>query len=211
MDFIWYIVFSMIEELAVLVMTLHLFRFNASQHWKSIVIASLLFSLLSYGLRVELDFNDYFPVVFIIFSVLYMFYNLNTPIFWSLFISIVASIANFVLQTVLLLLFIWSGYLSLSEVGPDGLKARIYQLVYALVVIVPSYYLYKRGIGFAFNFDRFRWKAENLIIFIVAVILFIFIMIMFIHKNVYYFAIFVLLLSALLIYLAVKKERDDLD
>ncbi|MFC5703224.1 hypothetical protein ACFPVX_18200 [Cohnella faecalis] len=209
MEFFWYIVCSTVESCAFFIVMLFLFRFHSFQYIRSIFATSVLFSFLSYSLRVDLGFNNFFPLVTILVFAVYAFYILKIPLFWAVAMSLVSTITSFALETLMLLLYFIPGVGTLGDISSTS--SRIFQVLYAIIVIPLSYFMYRRGIGFAFNFDKLKWRAENLVVFIIVIILVIAMFITFIQKNVFYAIVFALITTAFLLYLSFKKERDDID
>lgn len=211
MNFFWFVVFSMVEAFAVHIMVLRLFRYGVRQYIWAILISSFFISVISYVLRAEFDLSNYFSLVTLIYFSIFAFYVLKIPLFWSFAVSIIGNICNFVLQTIILLVSVSTGIVETSAIDPFGSAARLQQTLFAIVTVAVTSYLYRKGIGFAFNFDKYRWKAENIFMLIVVVCLFVAMLITFIQKDIYYVAAIDTIMLGLLVYLAFRKERADLD
>jgi len=211
MEYFLYIVASSIEAIANFFLILQLFRYNVRSYWKFIVATSVVFAFLSHVLRVELGLNDYFPLVTIAFFVLSVFYLLRIPLLWAAVISTISTAAIAVFQSLVLLLAAWFGFINLDNIAPTSLQVRVPQLLCAVLSIVISNYLYKRGIGFAFNFDKFYWKWENVLVLIVSSLLFLVLFITFFNNAFYTFAVISFVIFSFLLYFALRKERADLD
>jgi hypothetical protein len=211
MNFFWFVVFSMVEAFAVHIMVLRLFRYGVRQYIWAILISSFFISVISYVLRAEFDLSNYFSLVTLIYFSIFAFYVLKIPLFWSFAVSIIGNICNFVLQTIILLASVSTGIVETSAIDPFGPAARLQQTLFAIVTVAVTSYLYRKGIGFAFNFDKYRWKAENIFMLIVVVCLFAAMLITFIQKDIYYVAVIDTIMFGLLVYLAFRKERADLD
>ena len=210
MDFIWYVLFSTLEGMSTLICMFCLFRFGIRRYELKIFIASLLFSLLSYALRVELNFEDFFPVVMLIMFWLFAYVIIKIPLFWSFVISVISNTFVFALQTVLLLLSIRTNLVSLEGVQSYQFDARILQGLSAFVTISLSLFLYKKGFGFSFTFDTFKLKSENTFMLSIVCVSFIILLVVFILQNLFYGAIVAALLFIYMLYLGVRKERTEL-
>lgn len=211
METFLYILFSTIEAFAVFITMLHGFRFGITLYFRPIIVASCIFALLSYALREEAHFANYFPIISVLYYSLFPFYVLNTPLVWSLIMSSITAVFVFTLQSVILLVMVNSGMVNMSDWSEQGVHARILQLLFALITIPGSWYLYKRGLGFAFNFDRFRWKADNIVMLLISLSLFACIIISFLNKNIIFVFLITIIMLFIVIYLAIRKERRDLD
>ncbi|TJY38939.1 hypothetical protein E5161_19095 [Cohnella pontilimi] len=211
MEVFWFLVFSVLEASAIHIMLLRLFRYEVRQYVLAIVISSFFFSFISYVLRSEFDLSNYFSLVTLVYFAIFAFYVLKIPLIWSFAVSIIGNICNFVLQTIILLVCAGLGILQLHEIDPFSPTARIQQTLFAAVTFILTGYLYRKGIGFAFNFDRFRWKAENIVMLVIMGGLFVAMIITFIKRDIYYLAGLDFIMFAILVYLAIRKERADLD
>jgi hypothetical protein len=210
MDFLWYVVFSTIEAVSVLFMMFCLFRFGFRPYLKEIGIASILFSIVSYALRVELSLESYVLVITVIAYAFFAFTIVKAPPFWSVIMSVITFTAYFAIQTVLLYLLIAAGLVTLENVQNYEWDAYLLQVITAIVQISLSQYLFKKGVGFSFSFDKFRWRSENAFMFGFVCIAFVILLVMFMLKTVFYGAIVGAFLLTFLLYLGIRKERAEL-
>jgi sensor histidine kinase YesM len=208
MEFVWYLFFSTLETFAALILMIQLFRYQVKEHFPSIVVTSVLFAVLSYALRVELDFNDYFPVITLLTFAIFAFYILKIPLFWSVVASLITNTASFVIQAVLFLSFHVE---ETHETELIGSMTHLLQFLFAAICLIVSNILYSKGIGFAFNFDKFRSKIDNLTMLLILIVSSAALLITFFKKNVFYGAADGLMMLGFLLFMALKKERADID
>lgn len=210
MDFIWFVLFSTIEGMSFCVFMLSIYRFDYKHYLKEIVFACILFSIISYACRVELKMDDFSPLLTIAFFSSFAFSILRAPPIWSIIISGTTIVATFVVQTLLMLLLTTTNLITLDTILSYGGDARILQTISALLFYGISIYLYKKGYGFAFSFNSFRWKGDNLSMFILLIVTYGLFAVMFIRRSLFYGVIVETILISFLVYLAIRKERAEI-
>ncbi|WEK54329.1 MAG: hypothetical protein P0Y55_17620 [Candidatus Cohnella colombiensis] len=207
----FYIFVSTFEASAALILMLHLFRFSVVPYWKYLIYFSVFFAVLSFTLRVSLNLSSYFPLITIAFFVLFAFYIMRAPLFWSFVIATITTITTTVLQTSVLLAADWLHIIDIELEDQTNLISRMLQFISAILSVTISSYLYRRGIGFAFNFDRFRLKWENLLMITIALLLFLAFFVTFFNHEFYFSAMISLVTFIFLLFFALRKEKADLD
>lgn len=210
MDFIWYVVFSTIEAMSYCVLMLCFFRFGYKPYLKEIILSCVLFSIVSYASRVELDLASYFPIFTMIFYSYFGFSVLKVPPIWAIIVSGTTIIIFFIIQTTLMLSLISLGFITLESVENYHLDAYILQVATALILFGISVYFYRKGYGFTFSFDRFRWKGDNALMLVVMFITYGSFAFLFLQKDLFYGIIVETLLFSFLMYLTIRKERTEL-
>lgn len=206
MNMLWFVVFSTIEAVAIFVAMFRIFRFSPAPYMLKIVFGSVLISILSYALRIELNLTDYFPVIVIIFYALFAFSIAKVPPFWSVVMSITAYTAFFVMQTVLLLLLSSVGAISFESVQTYGTEAYILQTATAVPYMLICRWLYKRGYGFSFSFERFNWRNDQKLMMTVIALTFVALVVVFMIRNLIYAAAAGGGALVFLLYLSIRKE-----
>ena len=210
MDVVWFILFSTIEVMSYCILMLCFFRFEYRRYILEIVLSCILFSVLSYAMRIGLDLSDFFPIVNIVFYSFFAFSVLRVPPIWSIIMSRTTIIAFFIVQTLLMVLLIAVGAITMEGVENYQSDAYILQAATALVVFIASVYLYNKGYGFTFSFNKFRWRSENTWMLALMFVTYGLFLVLFFQKDVFYGIIVETVLFAFLMLLSIRKERADL-
>lgn len=193
MELVTFLLFSSLEVLAVFVFMMVIFRENPMDYvWQALVV-SVLMGLQSHFLR-GIEMGYLATVINLMCYVLFLAAIVRLPLIWSAIISCTGFFIYGIVQALLL-----------SVVGGELL-----QLVTSILFLVISYGLYKFGFGFTADYDllRFRWEK----IMVVTVIILAFVLLattMYVQEswvNILFFGA----ASALFLYYAVRKEREEL-
>lgn len=194
MELVTFMLFSTLEVLAVFVFMMALFRENPMDFIWQTVVVSILMGLQSHFFRgLELGFLA--TVINLLCYVLFLATIVRLPLIWSAIISCTGFFIYGIVQALLL-----------SVVGGELL-----QLVTSILFLILSYGLYRYGLGFTANYDLLRFRWEKIIV--VSVILAAFVLMaitMYIQEswvNILFFGA----ASALFLYYAVRKEREDMN
>ena len=209
MNMLWFVVFSTIEAVSIFVAMFCIFRFSPAPYMLKVIFGSMLISILSYALRIELDMSNYFLIIAIVIYALFAFSIAKVPLFWSVVMSITAYTAFFVLQTLLLLLLSAVGVISFESVQAYETEAYIVQLTTALPYMLLCRWLYRRGYGFSFSFERFTWKNEHKLMMAVIALTFIALVVVFMIKNLIYAVAAGGAALVFLLYLSIRKEGSE--
>lgn len=208
MSFVWFVLFSTIEAFAIFIAMFCVFRFGYRLFLREAFIASVLISVLSHAMRVEMDIANYYPLISLALYTYFTYLIVKVPPFWAVVMSVIVSIGSLVIQTLLIIVITELNVFNFDEVQSYGRDTYILQTITSLIYIIVGYSLYKRGYGFSFPFDRFSWKGENMIMLTVITVSFIILSLIFIMKNLVNASIVGTLSLAFLLYLAFRKERN---
>jgi len=204
-----YIFFGAIEAAGIFILMFYLFRFDAQSYLKEIAVASLLFPILTYIIRIELQLTPVSPLISIFIYAFAAYAILKIPAIWSLIISSLIYVIYFIVQTSIMLILISFNVVTLENVRSYHTDAFILQFISAVITTVCSHLLYKRGYGFSFPFNRFRFKGENLLMISTILIWYIAFLVLFITENLYYGVFIGTVILVYLLYLAIRKERSE--
>ncbi|CAI6023922.1 hypothetical protein PAECIP112173_00362 [Paenibacillus sp. JJ-100] len=192
MELVTFLLFSTLEVLAVFVFMMVFFRENPMDYiWQAVSI-SVLMGLQSYFLR-ELELGYVATVINLMFYVLILAAIVRLPLIWAAIISGVGFFSYGIVQA-----------LMLAIVGGELL-----QLISSILFLVISYALYKFGLGFEAPYDLFRLPGEKNVVVSVILVSFVLMTIAMYVQLSWVNIMFFGAASALFIYYAVRKERED--
>lgn len=153
--------FSSIESLALITLVITIYRFKLKDCFWPAMLVTLVMSIQSLLLREEALAN-LVPFVNVFLITLLLVTILEVPIQWAFFVSLGGYVASVLLQG--LIVEVSFGIFSLKEIKHDPPRGYIFQSVYAACAYLLSKFLYSRGIGFSFNFNKKRFKWERAIV-----------------------------------------------
>ncbi|MBB6672148.1 hypothetical protein [Cohnella nanjingensis] len=210
MNNILFVVFSTLEAVSMFTIMLHLFRFNVLHYYKQLLAMSVLMSLFSLSVWNELHLSEYAPVILIAVFILFLFFTLRISIIGSTLVVLFGYSAYALIQTLVLLAMESFEPYSTFNPAEDEAEGYVLQAVSSIITLLLSHALYKRGYGFTFSLDRFKWKGEweNRIMFVLLClgILFVAMIPMFKNSLLWVVLVFIFIL-AFQIYLYIKKEQ----
>ncbi|MEW9698890.1 hypothetical protein [Paenibacillus sp. SI8] len=162
MDFLLFMVFSVMETSAMYYFMFRLFKMDIIP--VSIFFASTVASVISFSLR-EIY---YYPTLDIILQLLLTFLFLwqlcKVQMFYSALVSITGFVAVAAIQTGLFYIVHMIGFFQ-NPPEPNSTDTHILQLVSASIVILISVFIRKRRLGFTFvplsNYQAFQFTASN--------------------------------------------------
>ncbi|QKS46720.1 hypothetical protein HUB94_19645 (plasmid) [Paenibacillus cellulosilyticus] len=154
--------FSIIEGVAIFSFMLYTFRFDLKKYIVPALMVNTLMSLQSYFIRE--DSSMVFLVVVINFLILVFFMAtiVRIPLIWAMFTSFIGYALFIALQTGLLLLSF--GRITVHMVQTIPIYGYIIQLLTGVFGFIIMNALYRLGIGFTFDFEKFRFRKEAIVV-----------------------------------------------
>jgi hypothetical protein len=209
MEIVLFNLFSTIEGVAIFSVMLHLFRFKLSTYLKEIIIFSIIMSVLSYFIREDPSQAWVVPILMILISIGFIFVILRIPLFWSGVVVCSAYVIFVITQIILVLLFSTLGVITLENVESNTWNTYFIQVLEFLILFPGSLFLYRRGYGFAYSFDRFRWKRDNIIFILLMLSFIIFFGTVLINKQIFLGAVILILTFVGLLVMSFRKEKES--
>lgn len=207
--FLLFMLFSTIEGLSIYAVALYVFRFDFKKYfWHSLLIIEII-NLQNYLTRSEMEavanIGPIAPIVNLVITALFFSTIVRIPILWSFMMTIVGFAATLVVQTLALTFF-----LPIEEVKSNVFKGYLLQIM-PLIIMVIAWYLYRKGYGFTFDFEKLRFKREHILVMVLIVLFIIFLAVMMQVLNAFIGLVgFVISLVIFLIY-SIRKEAGILD
>lgn len=204
LDSLWFMLFSNLEAFAWCALCMSMFRFKTSEYVWQILIVVTLMNMQSFILRNELSLAYLVPLINIVFVTLLFTTLVRVSLIGSLTIASVGLGAFALIQSIIALLL----FGSIGAVGSSEVNGYLLQIITAATVFPLSWYIYRFGYGFSYDFEKFRLKHERLIV-ILTIIAFVAFVTIVLYLNEVWSVIFLLAVS-LLFFLryAVQKERE---
>jgi len=207
MDALGFFIFSTIEGISIYAITLYLFRFNPKKYLAHISAMAVIMSLQSYLFREHLSLSFIVPVGFLICTILFLATVMRIPIIWSAVMSITGYFCFVVLQTTIVAISF--GYLAVEEVQNVVLKGYFLQLLTAASMSYIGFRLYRKGLGFTYEFERIRLRWERIIVITLILSLFVVFAAMFFYNEIFInLTVSVICLIGFLFY-SFRKEIDQ--
>jgi len=202
-EFILFMLFSSLESLALVIVVLTMFRFKLSECWGHAVFVVLIMALQSFFFRVE-SLDNLVPFVNSIIIALLLTSVLSVPIQWGLFAAIGGYMTSVILQAIIIQISF--GAFALETIKDSPWRGYLLQFIFSAIAIWLSKYLYSRGIGFSFDFEKKRFKWERaIVISLIVITLAVFGIILYI-QNVLVVLVVMSIAMAFFLTLMVKKE-----
>lgn len=161
--------FSTIEVLALISITLTVFRFKIVDYpWQALLVG-IVMNLMSYVLRDQMDISSLAPISNVILLALLAAVFLRVPLVWSFIMSIIGMALYIIIQASIVAVSF--GQLSISSADASAGQGYLIQSVTALIFFLASYILYKFGIGYAADFDKLHFKWERIVVLTMIVLI----------------------------------------
>lgn len=202
-EFLSFMFFSIIESVCLMALVMSIYRFKLSECPWHVVFTAVIMSLQSYYLREELSLSFLAPILCVVLVTLLLTIILKVPIQWALFVTAVGYFGYVLIQLLIIVLTF-----GINEVSDHPYKGYIVQALSSLVAYLLSRFLYNRGYGFSFEFEKKRLKYERGIINYLIPMLVLVLGYFLYEKDL--LVIFFLLVVALIffLYFSIMKERN---
>ncbi|GGG09712.1 hypothetical protein [Paenibacillus abyssi] len=206
MSFLGFMFFSTIEGIAVYALSLYIFRLDFKRFlWQALLMITLM-NVQSFVLRSELSLAYLSPVISLLFTILFFMTIARVPLIWSMIMGVLGYAIYATLQA--LISFLSFGYLSIEIVQTDPLKGYILQSVSSLIAFLSAWKFYSLGYGFTFEFEKLRFRSEQIIVvFLIAVFIIALGVVMYFKELYVILATFLVSMSIFLFY-SIRKETS---
>jgi hypothetical protein len=164
MSYIFFIVLSAFEGIAIFTATLSIYRFRIQKYLWQVSTISVLQALISHFLRNEQEFSEFVPIISLGLIIFLLYVFVVNSFFWSVVMAVTGFVYHSLFQTIIIFTLEWSGIATLESIQSNTVDSYIGLITSSLVTIATSLFLYHKGLGLSFDFDRFRFKGENGII-----------------------------------------------
>lgn len=201
-----FLLFSSIETMSAFALMLAIVRIKVKDYIWPGLFMSLLMNLQSYLLRTETSLAYLSQGISIILFALLLITAVKIPALWSFGVALVGTFFYTIIQfTILKTLFAGVDTSTLSS----SWEGSALQLTTSIVVLGITYFLLKFKIGFTREFDKFRfyWLHISMMCLLAAALLGS--MIMFYMKDLNLLILHMIVITGMLMYYAVKKEREE--
>lgn len=204
MNGLMFIVFSNLEAFAWCTLCMVIFRYKPLEYVWPILIVITLMNLQSFVLRNELELAFLVPLINALFFTLLFTTVLRVPLVGAITMTVVGLGGFVLIQTVIAILV----FGSVSGAQSTAANGYLLQVFTAVVVIPISWFLYRHGYGFSYDFGVVRFRFERSIV-VVLMAVFMVIVTIVMYKNDVWINI-PLFGAGLLFFLryAVRKERE---
>jgi hypothetical protein len=207
LDFGGFMFFSTFEGLAVFALTLYIFRYNFKQYIGPSLIAIELVNFQNYLIREELSLAAIAPILNIIITVLFIITVARVPIIWAMIMTVTGYTAFVFMQSVIFIISF--GYLSASLAESVTWIGYLVQFLSGILGVLIGFSLYRRGLGFAFSFDKLKFKWEQAMVIVIILGFIIGVGVMMFFKDVYLNLFVLLICLFFFLYYSFRKEVDE--
>ncbi|MCC3374908.1 hypothetical protein [Cohnella sp. REN36] len=206
-DFLEFMLFSCIETIALTSITLTLFRFKFMDYFWQALLINVVMNIQSYFLREQFTLSELVPVINVILLSIFIFAVARVPIIWTFIMSLFGYVFTVVIQSVIVFISGSVAYVTATDLHP--IKGHVIQAATGLIVLALSYILYKFGIGFAFQFEKLRFKWEQALILSLIILTMVALGILLYYRVVIVDFSFLFLALLCLAYFAFRKETNN--
>lgn len=208
MDLVLFMVFALIENLGLLTLIFALYRLNLEKHWFPALVISIIMHLVNFYIRNEY-LTVYTPVIVLIFIILLLTVVVRIPVIWAVVVAVTGYLAYNLLQIVVWLVASLSHFLPSGQFQASGWRANVLQLITGVISFAVGRYLYRRGIGYAFPFERLQFRLGTIGLIIMLSIIAVASSATLYFSNFYTVMAILLIGFTFLIYWAQRKEKED--
>lgn len=200
-----YILFSALETFAVYCLIMTLYRYKFKDYLWEALGTGLLITLQSYVLRNEFSLAFLVPIITIFIFVAFFKLFVKIPLFWSFSVTVLGYASYALLQTGLARAL----FGSIAAAQGDASNGYLLQFASGSITILLSIGFYKIGLGFKYNFEKLRFRFEDVLMIALISVFLVSVSIIFYFNdmtaNIVYFAAVMLFL----LYYAIRKERGE--
>ncbi len=211
MSLVLFVLFSVIEFLALFYLCCSIFRFKANTYLLKFIIVQILIIIGNYYIRQEEAFSNFAPPFSMIMFILCIRIFLEeVSLFWAAVMGMISTMILGITQGLIILLLLnTTSFTTYADIQNNTIGSYVVQSLTALIIILPAQYLYKRGVGFTFNVDRFKLVGESIVILFILFASLITVGIIFFTNNLILITIILLIPLIYLIYFSIKKQKED--
>ncbi|MUG47426.1 hypothetical protein [Paenibacillus woosongensis] len=202
-----FMAFSTIEGLGIFALMMTIFKINPLPYvWQALFVI-LLMSLQSYLLRSELSLYYLAPITNIMLFIFFVATVVKEPLVGAAVITLTGYTAFSLLQTMIVSIV----FDSIIESQSVQIYGYALQTSSAITIGLVSWLLYRLGIGFTWNFEKVRFKREDLIVSSTIFMVLIFFTIILYRNEIWSNLLFFSITLSFFLYYAVRKEKKDHD
>ncbi|WP_249900434.1 hypothetical protein [Paenibacillus sp. PK3_47] len=165
----------------------------------------LLINLQSYIMRNELSLAFLVPLITILLFAAFFKVVVKIPLIWSVIVTVLGYVAYAFLQTGFAKLL----FGSIAAAQEDISNGYLLQFASGLITILLSVGLYKIGMGFKFDFERLRFRFEDIFIIMLIVVFLISVSVIFYYNDLFVNIVFFAAVMMFLLYYAIRKETEE--
>lgn len=198
-----YMAFSTIETTSVYCLIMTLFRYKFKDYIWEALFTVLLINLQSYVMRNEFSLAYLVPLITIFIFVIFFSAIVKIPLIWSLVATVLGYVAYAFLQTGLALLL----FGSIAAAQQDTSNGYLLQFSSGLIAILISILFYKIGWGFKFDFEKLRFRFEDVFLIVMIVAFLVSVSVVFYYNDLFVNILFFACVMTFLLYYAVRRER----
>jgi hypothetical protein len=221
MNFLLFNLFSSFENIAIIVLTLSIFKYRVLDFIPQILLTSLIMSLISHTMRFEFDNSQFVFFILIITLFIFVWLAFRVSYFYALIISVIGIFTYGLLQAILIYVLEFMGLLSMEVAQrPYSKLGYIMQFVTSIFALCISYLLRQKNYGFNWipysRSAKYKLKGSNIVLLMVSIVsVFVIGLVFYLYLSGYLhlFAIFILffIVLVLLFYLSGKQEGKYYD
>ncbi|PYI57078.1 hypothetical protein [Paenibacillus flagellatus] len=217
-----YIVLTALQAMGILYLSYSVFRYKFASYWRETLFVSFTIACIVYFVRV-LDLKAIVPLIMCLVMILFLWLIIRIPFLFSALMAVTGYMALIILETVVLFLFDHLKFLPQSYTLSNNPSDASF-LTYANILMIAtnvllyglSWWLYRKGYGFAFSFDSrtVQFKKETAVLLVVIVqslivIGMIYFSIINSHINLMIAAIVNAISLGALLYVSLRKEHSE--
>lgn len=203
-DFLLFMIFSTFEGMAIYSLALYTFRMDFMRYlWHSIVIIEFI-NLQNFFTREEIaNASVLAPILNLLITMLFFVAIARVPLIWSMLMTITGFLFYVLLQTILL----FSIFQGVQAVQENPINGYIIQFLTGAIGTLVGRFLYKKGYGFTFDFDKISLRKEKYLIISMIIVFILSLGAMMFYQNLY--VNFIGFLASLLVFLYYSIRRED--
>lgn len=203
---VWDVVLSMafatLEGLAVYALMLYIFRFRLKDYiWQSLIIITLM-NIQSYYISENTDLSFISPIINIVFMILFMKCIARLPIVGALVSAVIGYLVFGLIQWGV----VYGIHGSLDGINDDDSVRWKVQLLTGVIGLIVSQLLYKFGIGFTNDFERFKFPFERQLVLVISVLFGVAFAAIMYSENLTLAGVFFVVSMGIFLYYAIRKE-----
>ena len=210
MYFFVFMAVSLLEGLAIFILTLNTFRFKPSVYLLRFALVIACINYINYLIR-ETDLSGLAPIASILFLIISISILVRIPLFWSFVMGLLSYVLYSAFQYGIVFIYDGLGLITLEDLKQSKLIGSIVPLTSAVITIIASTLLYKKGYGFMSRFEKLRFRGEKVVVTLILVASTLSFIIIYYNQNLYLAGGFSLIPMAILIYYAYRKEKQQND
>jgi hypothetical protein len=205
-DFLGYMLFSLCEGIAVYAFIFYIFRLNMMHYIWHVLLIVTVTNIQSYVIREELSLLPISPVINLIITILFLIIVIKIPVIWSMVMAITGYIAFVLIQSAII--FLSFGFITPSETHDHIWKTYLGQFLAGVISFTIAWFLYKRGYGFTYEFEKLRLRWERIFILSVNIAFLLALVAMMAYKVIFInLLVLGIALAVFFVYSLIKEEQ----